>query len=134
MQLQPEANLDVHGNLSRNQVLIIKEISSALPENWHLLVKTNPKSKYEMNSQLLDLVKESDNIAPLKSTTKMSDIFSNVDIVITVTGTIAQECFFSDKPVGVFGPRIVDNFRKDSKLYRYEDIKCLILKVEEKNY
>jgi hypothetical protein len=134
LQLQPEANLDVHGNLFRNQVLIIKEISSALPENWHLLVKTNPKSKYEMNSQLLDLVKESDNIAPLKSTTKMSDIFSNVDIVITVTGTIAQECFFSDKPVGVFGPSIVDNFLKDSKLYRYEDIKSLILKVEEKNY
>jgi len=134
LQLQPEANLDVHGNLFRNQVLIIKEISSALPENWHLLVKTNPKSKYEMNSQLLDLVKESDNITPLKSTTKMSDIFSNVDIVITVTGTIAQECFFSDKPVGVFGPSIVDNFLKDSKLYRYEDIKSLILKVEEKNY
>ena len=37
-------------------------------------------------------------------------------VLFTVTGTIAQECFFSDKPFGVFGPCITENFHNTYKL------------------
>jgi len=134
LQLQPEANLDVYGNSFRDQTKIVYEISRQLPENWSLLVKPNPKSKYEMSSELFELIKSTKNITPIGSSLTMSEIFSDIDIVITVTGTIAQECFFSDKPLGFFGPSVIEAFLPKSKLRIYSDIKSLISKVESGSY
>ena len=134
LQLQPEANLDVYGNSFRDQTKIVYEISRQLPENWSLLVKPNPKSKYEMSSELFELIKSTKNITPIGPSLTMSEIFSDIDIVITVTGTIAQECFFSDKPLGFFGPSVIEAFLPKSKLRIYSDIKSLISKVESGSY
>lgn len=99
LQLQPEANIDVWGRPHRDQTKLIEDISNALPEGAVLYVKPNPKSKYELQEKLINLVQNKSNIEALHQSTKMGDILPLMDIVITVTGTIAIECVLSNKPV-----------------------------------
>lgn len=122
MQLQPESNLDVWGQKYRDQTRLIKEIAKMLPENWQLLVKLNPKVKYELSQDLLDVVDCGKNIIPISSDTKMSDIFPSVDLVCTVTGTISVECVLSGKPLVCLGPSITEGFTGCVKL---ESLSCL---------
>jgi hypothetical protein len=99
LQMQPEANIDVWGREYRNQTQLIKSISQYLPDNAILYVKPNPKSKYELSPELVNLVKQTPNVRHLHHSTKMDAILPTIDLVITVTGTIAIECILSNKPV-----------------------------------
>ncbi|MBA6151932.1 capsular polysaccharide export protein, LipB/KpsS family [Gelidibacter maritimus] len=99
LQMQPEANIDVWGHEHRNQLQLIKSISNLIPKNVVLVVKPNPKSKYELSRDLVDYVQNSSNIIALQHKVKMDEVFPHVDLVVTVTGTIAIECILSNKPV-----------------------------------
>lgn len=99
LQMQPEANIDVWGRKYRDQLKLVKEISKLLPENAKLVVKPNPKSKYELSEGLIDFTKTASNVIMLKHAVKMDDILADIDLVITVTGTIAMECILSNIPV-----------------------------------
>ena len=97
--MQPEANIDVWGRKYRDQTKLVEEISRNLPKGAVLYVKPNPKSKYELSEDLIALVLENKNIIPLSHATKMDHILPEIDLVITVTGTIAIECILGNKPV-----------------------------------
>lgn len=99
LQMQPEANIDVWGRKHRNQTELIKKVSEMIPENSILVIKPNPKSKYELSEELINLVKTKTNIICLKHATKMEAVLPKIDLVVTVTGTIAIECILSNKPV-----------------------------------
>ncbi|RBP69258.1 hypothetical protein [Marinobacter nauticus] len=109
MQMQPEANLDVWGKAYRDQTELISEIANSLPHGWTLLVKANPKAKYEIDSNLIELLNSHPKVLPIPLNSSMADVFEHVDLVITVTGTVATECVLSKKPVIQFGPGIVQN-------------------------
>lgn len=99
MQMQPEANLDVWGYPYKDQTNTIKKISDHLREGEILLVKANPKAKYELTDELLDLISSRDNIVCVELSTTMSSIFSKIGMVVAVTGTIVMECILSNKPI-----------------------------------
>lgn len=99
LQMQPEANIDVWGKKYRDQKTLILDIAKSLPEKCVLYIKPNPKSKYELSGKLLKAVNETNEIKHLHHSTKMDEILPNIDLVITVTGTIAIECILSNKPV-----------------------------------
>lgn len=99
LQMQPEANIDVWGNQYRNQTQLIQRISDVIKDEAILVVKPNPKSKYELSEEMVNLVKERNNIVGLTHSTTMDSIFPKIDLVITVTGTIAIESILSNKPV-----------------------------------
>lgn len=99
LQMQPEANIDVWGRKYRNQTELVKSIAKILPENVILYVKPNPKSKYELTPELLESTRQIPNVKHLHHRTQMSEILTNIDLVVTVTGTIAIECILSNKPV-----------------------------------
>lgn len=99
LQMQPEANIDVWGRSYRNQTALISQILESIEEDVVLYVKPNPKSKYELNAQLLDLIEQSKNCIALHHATKMNDVLDNIDLVLTVTGTVAIESILNNKPV-----------------------------------
>jgi hypothetical protein len=99
LQMQPEANIDVWGKKYRDQTELIGKIAELLPNDCMLYVKPNPKSKYELTPELIKLVEAKANIKHLHHSTKMDDVLPNINIVITVTGTIAIECLLSNKPI-----------------------------------
>lgn len=111
LQMQPEANIDVWGRKFRNQTELIETIASNLPEDCVLYVKPNPKSNYELNDRLIDFIETSDQVKALSHSAKMEDIIHEVDLVVTVTGTIAMECILSNKPI----ISLVKNLNNDSR-------------------
>ena len=102
LQMQPEANIDVWGFKYRDQLNLIKQICNVLPDNVLLVVKPNPKSKYELSEEIIQYVKNNRKIIPLKHSVSMDGILSQIDLVTTVTGTIAIESILSNIPVVTF--------------------------------
>ena len=99
LHLQPEANIDVWGRPRRDQLDTIKKIATNLLGNQILYVKPNPKSKYELSNELLKFIESEPKIKMLHHQVSMNDIFNDVDLFITVNGTIALECIFANKPI-----------------------------------
>lgn len=122
MQMQPEANLDVWGHPNNNQTFVLQRILNELSDGEKLIVKPNPKSKYEISDELLELIKNNPyKIIALHHTSKMTDIWPLINVVVTVTGTISMECIFDNKPVIMLGPGL----QNDQK-------NCHVLKKGEK--
>ena len=106
LQMQPEANLDVWGQRFQNQAKLVEQIADALPAGWHLLVKANPKSKYELSLALMDTMERHPRISPVSLDEAMGQVLQRTDLVCTVTGTVAVECVLSGIPLVQFGPGI----------------------------
>jgi len=134
LQMQPEANLDVWGQKYRDQSKLIESISSNLPDGWKLLIKLNPKTKYELSESLLSVVKKRDNIAALPLKMPMSEAFDGSSLVITVTGTVAVECFLSFKPLIQLGPGIVEPGKGCSSLNNFSDLKGIVQNIEQNKF
>lgn len=126
LQMQPEFNLDVWGSEFSNQEDVIKQISSILPEEVALYVKPNPAFNLEVNELLINSVMEAGNIFCLDSKTPMEAIFEDVDMVVTVTGTISIECVFSNKPVVSLAETVASKFRGCIHLDNIDGLKNLI--------
>lgn len=96
LQMQPEANLDVWGFPYNDQVENIRKLLIELPKDWQLIVKPNPKSKFELTNDLLTLA-NSNQIIAVSHKIDMSNIFQNAQYFFAVTGTVCFECIFAQK-------------------------------------
>lgn len=100
LQLQPESNIDVQGYPYFDQSMVIKRILMNMEDSDRLLVKPNPKSYYELTSNdLVDFCVKMEKIILLPHKMKMEDVLPNVDLVVTVTGTIGIECILNNMPI-----------------------------------
>jgi hypothetical protein len=98
LQLQPECAIDVWGWPWRNQSEIIQRAARALQvEGYLLVVKPNPKSKYEISTSMLTAVRSSTNIVALSHRTSMSEAFPRAEGILSVTGTALIEAVFARK-------------------------------------
>jgi hypothetical protein len=97
LQMQPESNIDVWGAPYNNQSELIVRLSKNLGESWNILIKPNPKSKYEVSSALLDAIETCDNVYALKHVTDMKLLFDQFKYFFSVTGTINHESILAGK-------------------------------------
>ncbi len=130
LQMQPEANLDVWGQPFRDQVKLIREIADHLPDGWHLLVKANPKSKYELSADLLSVLQQHPKVSPIALSETMVEVLHRADLVVTVTGTVAVECVLSWKPVVQLGEGIVEDGAGCMRLGEVTEILDVIRLIE----
>lgn len=127
MQMQPESNIDIWGFPWNDQVAIIREAADSLATiGSKLVVKPNPKSKYELSSELCQLVSTHPNIISLAHNCKMSDIFPRATAVLSVTGTVLLECVLAGKPVGVLGSHPMSRYPGVTPLSTPAEIAALI--------
>ena len=123
MQMQPESNIDVYGQPWNDQNDIISRMSRVLEsKNCILVVKPNPKSKYELNESLLSLVASRQNIVALSHTVKMSSVINKVDLVVTVTGTVLLECVFSKIRIACLGNHQMSRYPGVEVLSKPDDV------------
>ncbi len=123
MQMQPEANIDVWGYPHNNQAKIIRDIIKNISKKDRLFIKPNPKSKYEIDFRILKLIKKHPNkVFAIRSSVAMNEIIDDIDLVITVTGTISIECVFKNKPVLIFGQGIQSSQNNCVKINNISEI------------
>lgn len=94
LQLQPESNIDVWGAGYNKQYEALKNL---VKNGLKVYVKPNPKSKYEINSSLLEVISSSGSVIPLSHDVSMNDVYSKFRYFYSPTGTINIEAIFSGK-------------------------------------
>jgi len=102
LQMQPEANIDVWGNEHRCQATLLQRMLKGTDAQTQILVKGNPKAKYEMSDALLRIIESSDRLIPLPLATPMAKVFASASLIATVTGTVAIEATLAGRPVVTF--------------------------------
>lgn len=109
LHYQPERTTNPEGGFYENQLLVIKLISDALPEDTRLYVKEHPSQFLIRNGVMGRSKSYYDEISTL-SNVRLIDyridskyLINRCETVITVTGTAALEAVFSFKPALIFG-------------------------------
>jgi len=98
LQMQPEGNIDLWGNAYREQTKLLAALLQAADSDAVVVVKPNPKSKYELSDDLIKLVASSERLLPVSHKLSMTDVLQTIDLIVTVTGTVAIEAIFADRP------------------------------------
>ena len=112
MQMQPEANLDVWGYPHNDQTKVIRQLSGSLVDKY-LLIKTNPKWKYEINDPLVKAISALPNVYALSPSIKMESLFRKFKYFYTITGTIGHEALLGDKVCLSSNSSLIANFQPE---------------------
>lgn len=130
LQMQPEANIELWGKPWSYQAEIVKRAAQSLEKMGAVLVvKPNPKSKYELSDDLCELVKSTPNIIALSHKTPMKAVFPLAPLLMTVTGTVTLECIFASKPIAVLGNHAMTKYAGIEVMNQPEDIASVMDKV-----
>lgn len=134
LQMQPEANLDVWGRKYNDQLKVIENILAATDKNVIVVVKPNPKSKYELTKKLIDFLESNERVVMIGHWERIGEIFPIVDLVVTVTGTIAMECIWSDKPVVTLVNTLYNRVRSAVYLKDFNRLQTIVDSVRRDNF
>ena len=113
LHYEPEFSIDILGSTVRNQLQLIRRISSLLPARYLLCVKEHPNMfpgsrPFGFYQRLV----ECGNVRLIDPATDGYDIISRCRGVVTISGTSGYEALFLDKPVLVLGRAFYDQFHE----------------------
>ena len=94
LQLQPESNIDVWGRPFSDQPALIRALLAAMPDDMSVLVKANPKLKYEMSDELLTLAETEPRVVLLPRDLPMAEAQALTTGTVTTCGTVGLEAIF----------------------------------------
>jgi len=128
LQMQPEGNIDVWGTPWNDQADIVRRAARALhAQGAMLVVKPNPKSKYEMNARLNEVMCSEPNVVSLAHSTPMGEVFPHAPLVLTVTGTVLLEAIFAGKPVASLGRHSMRGYPGVTPIVTPEDLPVVLV-------
>lgn len=110
LHYQPERTTSPDGDIYVNQLLMIKLLSSSIPENWIIYVKEH-KSQYvrKLHGHQGRTMDDYDDLLALKNVKLIRtdcspfELIDNSKAVATITGTAGWEAVIRGKPALVFG-------------------------------
>ena len=94
LQMQPEANIDVWGHPFSDQTEMVRRLAEAAPSRTRIAVKANPKWKYEVDDDLMQLIANNPQVIAIPEDMTMADVQARVLGAVTVSGTIGLEALF----------------------------------------
>ncbi len=104
LQLQPEASTLPLGGVHVDQLLMIEMLARALPAGWLLIVKENPKQRFDKrHASFYRRLRELPQVRLASRSTSSFDLLHAARAVATVTGSAGWEAVFARKPVFAFG-------------------------------
>ena len=100
LQVQPEMNLDVWGFKHRDQAALVEQLARwAHQQGAELWVKPNPKSSFELSEALIRILESTRGVKALSHSVRMNEIVDDMNLVVTVSGSIAIERLLKQAPV-----------------------------------
>jgi len=135
LQLQPESNIEVWGYPWNDQVEIVRRTADALARcGAYLVVKPNPKCKYEMSPALCELCASHPSVIPMGHGVSMQMLLPHATAVLSVTGTVIMEAACSSKPIAVLGDHDLARVPGVRPIYAPEEIVDVLVEVREGHY
>ncbi len=133
LHFEPEFSIDILGSAVRDQLQMIRQLSSAMPARYLLYVKEHPNMS--SGSRPLGFYRELvrlGNIRLLDQKTDGYDIISRCRGVVTISGTSGFEALFYGKPVLVLGRAFYDAFEEGvRRAGGYEEIASALQKIKD---
>lgn len=139
LNTEPEVALLAFGRPYRNQIETVRNLASALPVGWKLVVKEHPNAYGYRTSGYYRKLKQIPNVLLAGPTADTGTLTDGAGLVALVYGTIGLEAIikqkpvliFSEAPYGVFPPDMVrlntnpwllgEDIRKLLDAYRYDE-------------
>ncbi len=110
LHLQPEMTTSALGDDYCDQLLAIEKLREIIPDDWHIVVKENPKQGfYRRGHHFFKRLKEIKNIIYL-STYDSLELITRSRFVATISGTVGWEAICNNKKVLIFGHTWYKNF------------------------
>ena len=134
LQMLPESTLDCWGYPWRDQLDTLRQLVEASDEQTAFLIKTNPVPRYEITQAFLDFVSRHPRVQPLPSKTKMDEVFWDVDLIATVTGTVAIEAFLAGKPFVTLSYSLATPFAPGKTLIRPQELGTVLDAVRARRW
>ncbi len=102
LHIQPEATPDVISFEFSNQLEVARQLSCSLPVNYKLIVKEHPNGFGCRNLTQLLKFKNLPNVVLIDPYLPMNNLIRNVDLVVSITGTVALEASLNNIPSIIF--------------------------------
>lgn len=122
LHVQPENSIDVLGSFYSNQIELVKNIVRSLPYGMKLLVKEHSNSLGSKGYRFYRELKNIKNVELIGSQNSNFQLYKEVKIVFSISGTSCYESAMLGIPSIVFTPIFFDGF---STIRCVKDIKNL---------
>lgn len=133
LHMQPESSVDVWGLPWNNQAEIVRRAAASIePLGWQLLVKPNPKPKYEIDDRLIAVVTSTGNIVPVPENVSMSALFPSAQGILSVCGTVLLEAVFAGKPALALGDHAMAQYPGVTALANPDEVALGLHRAAEK--
>ncbi|HIL79681.1 MAG TPA: hypothetical protein EYG54_00245 [Myxococcales bacterium] len=104
MHLQPEATTLPLGGVYEDQILVVDSLARALPEGWQIVVKENPKQRFDKrDASLYHRLRSLPAVRLVARDADSFDLLEGSKAVAAITGTAGWEALCAGKPVLTFG-------------------------------
>lgn len=128
LQFTPESSINTFEQYFIEQEKAIDLIRLNMPNNYYLLLKEHPQMRGLRASSWYKRMNMKAGVKLVSHHLSTNDFVDKSKLVATITGSVAIECYVSDKPIIMFGrnffSHIVDNF--DSFKNLKKELKLLI--------
>jgi hypothetical protein len=98
LHFEPEATILMYSPWLKNQIEVCRLLSQALPINWKLIVKENPKMIGRRNVTYYQRLSNIPNVLLINPRIPSKDIILNSELTITLAGTASMEARILGKP------------------------------------
>ena len=109
LHVQPEKSTNIDAPKYIDQIKVIKEICSYLPNNIYLYVKEHFHMDGKRRSSFFEKLIKIKNVKLISPYANQFQLLRNSEGVITITGTIGLESAFIGKPFYCYGESIFSN-------------------------
>lgn len=129
LHVQPEASIDVAGPYFSDQLKLIKDMRRALPFDTALVVKEHPNFLGQKSFRFFRKLKFLPNVYVVHPQTSTFDIYKSVNLVLTVSGTIAYEAGLLGIPTIIFSKQFFNGFSSVHYCSDVTQLKPLVMRL-----
>jgi len=131
LHLQPEATTLPLGGVYADQSIVIETLVRALPKGWLLVIKENPKQRFQKRSgNFYRTLAAHDCVRLVGRRTDSFALTVQAQAVATVTGTAGWEALCLGRPSLLFGPGFYEAATGATRIRSVEDARMTLAQIE----
>lgn len=131
LHLQPEATTLPLGGIYADQSIVIETLVRALPPGWLLVIKENPKQRFQKRSgHFYRTLAAHDSVRLVGRRTDSFALTVQARAVATVTGTAGWEALCLGRPGLLFGPGFYEAAVGATRIRSVEDAQSTLAAIE----